>query len=121
MNIYLAQEAIKLPGMNGTPVPINYPTELKGFFFQGSKANLGAILNQAIPLIIAFAGLGLLFMLISAGYTFLTSAGDAKKMEQGKQRLTLAVTGFLIVFAAYWFVQIAGTMFGLKSITEVFK
>lgn len=120
MNTLLAQ-AIKLPGAGDTPVPINYPDEFKGFVFQGSKGNLGAILNQAIPLIIAFAGLGLLFMLISAGYTFLTSAGDAKKMEQGKQRLTLAITGFFIIFAAYWFVQIAGTIFGLKSITEVFK
>jgi hypothetical protein len=110
-------QAIQLPGPNNTPVPIYYPSEFKNFSFQ----NVGGILNTAIPLIFAFAGLGLLLMLISAGFTFLTSAGDAKKMEQGKQQLTNAVVGFFIVFAAYWIVQLTGTIFGLQSITSVFK
>lgn len=118
MSTYLAQ-AIQLPGLNGTPVPINYPSEFKGFI--GTNGTLGGIVSAAIPLILAFAGLGLLLMLISAGYTFLTSAGDAKKMEEGKQRLTFAVVGFLIVFVAFWVVQLTGTIFGLQSITNVFK
>ena len=109
-------QAIKLPGPNGTSVPVNYPSQFSGFTFQ----NIGGILNTAIPLIFAFAGLGLLLMLISAGYTFLTSAGDAKKMEQGKQQLTNAVVGFFIVFAAYWIVQLVGIIFKLESIKSVF-
>jgi len=113
----LAQSII-LPGPSDTPVPIYYPAGYN-FAFQGSK--IGDILSKAIPLVLAFAGLGLLLMLISAGYTFLTSAGDAKKMEQGKQQLTNAVVGFFIVFAAYWIVQLTGTIFGLQSITNVFK
>jgi hypothetical protein len=98
-------------------------TSIKGPLSIGGSANpsIGGILNTAIPLLFAFAGLGLLLMLIFAGYTFLTSAGDAKKMEQGKQRLTNAIVGFFIVFAAYWIVQLTGTIFGLESITTVFK
>lgn len=118
MITYLAQ-AIKLPGPNGSQVTVSYPTQFSGFAFK--QGTIGPIVSAAIPLILAFAGLGLLLMLISAGFTFLTSAGDAKKMEQGKQRLTFAVTGFFIVFAAYWIVQLVGTMFGLESITTVFK
>ncbi len=86
----------------------------------GSNPTIGDILSAAVPLIFAFAGLGLLLMLISAGYTFLTSAGDPKKLEQGKSRLTNALTGFIIVFAAYWIVQLTGAIFGLESITSVF-
>lgn len=112
----LALQAIQLPGPNGTPVPVNYPSQFTGSFFQ----NIGGILSDAIPLVFAFAGLGLLLMLIWAGYTFLTSAGDAKKMEQGKSRLTNALVGFIIVFAAYWIVQLVGTIFGLQSITTIF-
>ena len=115
----LAQQAIQLPGPNDVPVPVNYPSEFQGFLFK--QGTIGGILSAAVPLILAFAGLGLLLMLISAGYTFLTSAGDAKKMEQGKQRLTNALVGFIIVFAAYWIVQLTGTIFGLESITSVFK
>jgi hypothetical protein len=121
MATQLAQQAIQLPGPSNTPVPVNYPSGF-GFIFQGNQQNtIGYILSKAFPLVLGFAGLGLLLMLISAGYTFLTSAGDAKKMEQGKQRLTNAVVGFFIVFAAYWIVQLVGTIFGLTSITSVFK
>lgn len=112
-------QAIQLPGPNDTSVSVDYPSEFSKFIFQGG--NIGDILSKAIPLVLAFAGLGLLLMLISAGYTFLTSAGDAKKMEQGKQQLTNAIVGFFIVFAAYWIVQLTGTIFGLESITSVFK
>lgn len=118
MITHLAQQAIQLPGPNDASVPINYPA---GFGFIFGQGKIGDILSAAVPLILAFAGLGLLLMLISAGYTFLTSAGDAKKMEQGKQRLTNALVGFIIVFAAYWIVQLTGTIFGLESMTSVFK
>lgn len=86
----------------------------------GANPTIGGILSNALPIVIGIAGLALLLMLISAGYTFLTSAGDAKKMEQGKQQLTSALIGFIIVFGAYWLVQILGIMFG-TSITSGFK
>lgn len=114
-------QAIQLPGPSDTPILVNYPSEFSRFVFQGNQGTIGNILSAAIPLVLAFAGLGLLLMLLSAGFTFLTSAGDAKKMEQGKQQLTFAVVGFLIVFAAYWIVQLTGTIFGLQSITSIFK
>lgn len=82
--------------------------------------NIGAIITKLIPFLFAFAGIGLLLMLLSAGFAFLTSAGDAKKLEQGKQRLTYAIVGFLIIFVAYWIVQIAGFVFGITEITNIF-
>lgn len=60
-------------------------------------------------------------MLISAGFSFLTSAGDAKKLEKGKQQLTYAVVGFLVIFVAYWLVQIAGFVFGIEEIGTIFR
>ena len=57
----------------------------------GKFTNIGAILNEAIPFIFAFAGIALLLMLLSAGFNFLTSAGDPKKLEAGKQRPSLRV------------------------------
>lgn len=85
------------------------------------KQSVGGLLSTAIPLIFAFAGLGLLLMLLSSGFTYLTSAGDAKKMEQAKQTLTNAIIGFLIIFVAYWVVQLAGIVFGLKTFGVIFK
>lgn len=114
-------QAIKLPSISGNgQTPIAYPQEFKGFLFQGPQGTIGNIISNALPIIIGLAGLGLLLMLILGGYTFMTSGGDAKKMEEGKQRLTFAIIGFLIIFGAYWAVQIVGIMFG-TSITPGFK
>lgn len=86
----------------------------------GKFTNIGSILNEAVPFIFAFAGIGLLLMLLAAGFNFLTSAGDPKKLETGKQRLTNALVGFLVIFVAYWAVQMAGMIFGIKEIQDTF-
>lgn len=111
MENLLAQN-IQLPGE--PPVKI---TGVPGFNY----TDVGSVITGVIPFVIAFAGIGLLLMLISAGYAFLTSAGDAKKLEMGKQRLTYALVGFLIIFVAYWLVIIAGKIFGVVEIQSIFK
>ena len=90
----------------------------EGFAFGG--ANIGAIVGQSLDYVFAFAGVGLLLMIIASGFAMMTSAGDPKKLEQGKHRLTNAIIGFLLVFAAFWIVQLVGTMFGWESIGTIF-
>jgi|WetSurMetagenome_2_1015567.scaffolds.fasta_scaffold1302212_2 hypothetical protein len=82
---------------------------------------LGAIIDRAVPFIIAFAGIGLLIVIIGGGFTLLTSAGDTKKMDAGKQQITNGVIGFVIILVAYWLVQIAGYVLGIGKIGEIFK
>jgi hypothetical protein len=65
---------------------------------------IGSIINRSVPFILAFAGIGLLLVIIGGGFTLLTSAGDAKKMEAGKQQLTNGVIGFVLILTAYWLV-----------------
>lgn len=118
--IHTLAQAIKLPGLNGTPAVILYPPEFQKFVFTGANATLGAIIVKASYFVFAFAGLGLLIMLIMAGFSYLTSAGDAKKLEQGKQQITNAFLGFVIIFIAFWLVQLAGTILGMDTITTMF-
>ena len=101
---------LTLPG----GITINGPAGLK-------FATIADVLNRAVPFVFAFAGIGLLLILLSAGFEFLTSAGDAKKLETAQQRLTYAVVGFLIIFTAYWLVQIAARIFGLTEVQTIFK
>ena len=77
--------------------------------------DLGNIISELLPDIFQLAGIALLLYLLFAGFQYLTSAGDPKKVEQAKERLTSALIGFVIVFAAYWIVQIVGTVLGLGS------
>jgi hypothetical protein len=88
--------------------------------FTGLPTTISALVKNAFPFIFALAGVGLLLMIIAAGFTLMTSAGDAKKMESGKNRLTFAIVGFLVIFTAFWIVQLFGTMFGVEPIESLF-
>lgn len=85
-----------------------------------SLTNIASLISRLIPYFILFAGIGTLFMIILAGYELLTGANDAKKLEQGKQRLTYGLVGFFIVFLAFWGVQIIGVIFGISEFACVF-
>jgi hypothetical protein len=119
MNTPIAQ-AIILPGPSGTPIPVAYPSVYQAFQTQFPKGTIADVIIRLLNYVFVAAGMGLLLMLISAGFSFLTSAGDAKKLEAGKQRLTNAVIGFLIVFVAYWIVQLTGIIFGFGDIQSIF-
>ena len=112
MNRTLAQ-SLTIPGQGDQPAQITGFTTL-------TFNNLGTLLSRAIPFILAAAGIGLLLMIISAGFSLVTSAGDTKKTEAGKQRLTYAIAGFIVIFAAYWLVQLAGRMFAIPEIETTF-
>lgn len=74
-----------------------------------------------IVFITTFAGLLLLVYLVYGGLQLLTSGGDPKKVESGKQIITNAFIGLIIIFFAFWLVQIVGLFLGLEGIGNVFK
>lgn len=80
----------------------------------GKFSSVGDIINTLIPYIFALAGLALLMILIWGGFEMMTSAGDPKKVESAKAKLTNGVFGFVIIFIAYWLIQILEVIFGLK-------
>jgi hypothetical protein len=113
-------QILTLPNGSGTPIIIQGPIETVNEPRVIRGNTLDAIINTVIPFAIAFAGIGLLLVIISGGFTLLTSAGDAKKMESGKHQITNGVIGFVIIILAYWLVQIAGTILGIDSIKTIF-
>jgi hypothetical protein len=86
--------------------PIEYGSGL------GNLSSLGSIINTFMPYIFAITGIILLFMIIFSGYSLLTSAGNPEGIEKGKKRLTAALTGFIIIFAAFWIWQLVSLFLG---------
>lgn len=76
--------------------------------------------NRLLAVFLFIAGALLLVYLIMGGFDLMTSAGDPKKMESGKQKITNAFIGFIVVFVAYFIVQIIGLVFGVSKITDIF-
>lgn len=77
--------------------------------------SLASIVSAALPLIFPIAGFILLIYLIWGGFSYLTSMGDPKKAEAGKNRITYAVLGFFIIFAAYWITQAIAFLLNLQG------
>jgi len=70
---------------------------------------IGRVLLFAFPL----AGLILFAMIVWGGFEMLTGAASSKGMDAGKQRVTNAIIGFIILFSSYWIIQIVQTVFGI--------
>ena len=82
--------------------------------------NIGTILSRLLLYIFPFAGLIMLLYFLSGGYKYLLSRGDPKALAEAKGAITTAIIGFIIVFAAFWIVQIIGVAFGIEQITVIF-
>src|SRR3989338_7912479 len=106
MLILFAQK-IELPGAT---------TTIQGPLDDTKFTNLSSLLNNAIPIIFPVAGLILLAYLIWGGFEFLTSLGDPKKAASAKNKITYAIIGFFVIFAAYWIVQLIAFIFKLETI-----
>ena len=94
---------------------------LPGFTFSGEQRTIGSIVSEFIKYLFPLAGILLLLYLIFGGFSLMTSGGDPKAVQSAKSKITNALVGFLIVFAAYWIVQIVASVLGLGKIGEIFN
>lgn len=76
--------------------------------------NVSDLLQLLLPNAFIFAGIILFILLIFGGLTIITSAGNAKEMEKGTQAIGGALLGFLLIFAAYWIIQIVQVVTGVQ-------
>jgi hypothetical protein len=74
----------------------------------------GSILSKLLPYLLTIAGLILFGMLITGGFAMMTAGNDAKAADAGKQRITTAIIGFVIIFTAFWLAQILEIMLGIS-------
>lgn len=85
------------------------------------NASLGEVISALLPYLFAGAGLLLLLYLIYGGLSLMLSRGDPKAVQSAKEKITSALTGFIIVFVSYWLVQIVGRILGITAIQDIFK
>lgn len=71
----------------------------------------GSILNIFTRYIFVLGGLIIFVLIIYAGFLFMTD--DSKGMDRAKQILSSALIGFIVMFCAYWIVQILAAITGV--------
>lgn len=74
----------------------------------------GGIISTAMPYVFGLAGTVLFVMIVWGALEIMLGATDAKKADSGKQRITAAIVGFLILFSAFWIGQIVQIIFGIN-------
>lgn len=85
----------------------------------GQSKGFGDLVSLVLNLAFAASGVIILFMLVYAGIMMISSAGSGKSdnAEKAKQAATYAAIGFVIIFVAYWLVQLIEVFTGSQFIT----
>lgn len=73
-----------------------------------------ALVNLIVEALFVFSGIILLGMIIYAGFLYIQDTSKGK--DQAKDILTKALAGFVLMFSAYWIVQIVSAITGIDSI-----
>ena len=89
--------------------------------FLSNIGDVGKLVSIIVSNAIIVAGIIMLFLILLGGISMIGGAGanNPQKVAQGKQTATIAVIGFIIVFAAYWIIQIIQKITGLQIVGPV--
>lgn len=70
------------------------------------------MVNLIVKVAFVAAGLFLFFMIIGAGFALIQ--GESKDKDKAKTTMTSAAIGFIVMFAAYWIMQIIQILTGIN-------
>ena len=100
-----AADPVTVSGTIGDSAPVR----LKEF-----EILVGNIISAITPL----GGLALFVIVIIAGYKFITSEGDPKKVAEARGTLTMAMAGVLILAIAYLILVIISRITGNTNVID---
>lgn len=86
----------------------------------GQTISIGDLIGVLLSAALTIAGVIMLFLFIGGGLMIIASAtsGDSKGAANGKQAVTWALIGFIIIFTAYWFIRIIELITGTPFLTN---
>lgn len=100
--------------MNYLAVDIGSTFNQNGFL--SKTTDVGQLVSLIVSNGIVIAGVILMFLLVAGGIGMIAGAGsnNPEQMASSRKAITAAVIGFVIVFAAYWIVQLIQAITGVK-------
>lgn len=84
--------------------------------FLTELTDVGKLVSIIVSNAIVIAGIILLLFMVFGGISMIAGAGNQnpEQVAKGRQVVTSALIGFIIVFAAYWIVQLIEVLTGVK-------
>jgi TRAP-type C4-dicarboxylate transport system permease small subunit len=79
-------------------------------------SNTSQIVSPLLKNFLTIAGIIFVILIIAGGIGMMASAGknDPKKAEASQKTITSAIIGFVVVFCAYFIIQIIEVLTGVK-------
>ena len=94
----------KYPEITG--IPTNAPIS--------KWTNIGQIVSRLLIYIFPIAGILTFIFLLYGGFSLIFALGNPEKIKKAQGQITNAIIGFLIIFAAYWIIQILEIILGIQ-------
>ncbi len=89
----------------------------------GKERTIGDLVSLFLNASFVIAGILVLVLFLVGGFSIIAGAGNEnpEAAQKGKGAITAAITGFVIIFVAYWIVRIIEIMTGANFITNIVK
>jgi hypothetical protein len=81
-----------------------------------SSSQLEKIISGVIGVLTIVAFIFFAFQIIFAGYSFLSSQGDAAKLKAARDRLTNGILGIVIVVIAFGITAFLSNLLGIENV-----
>ena len=72
--------------------------------------------SSIVGILTIFASIWFLFMILFAGYEWISAGGDSKKIASARDRITHAFIGLVIVVGAWSLLAVTGQFFGYDTL-----
>jgi len=84
--------------------------------------SIGEIISNLLQNVYVLAGILLFILLIVGGLSFIMGAGEdnPEKAKKGKQAITAALIGFVVIFCSYWIIKIIEIITGVSILNPGF-
>lgn len=93
-------------------IDIGKEWKLSGETGKGGFGTLSSLVTSFLPKILLLGGIIMFVIIALAGFALVAGSGDKQATEKGKNVLTYAIIGFIIMFGAYWILQIINFVTG---------
>ncbi len=81
---------------------------------KGPGGGLADLVSVILSNAIVIAGIAVLFLAVGGGIAVISGGAQDRpeRAAQGRQAVTSAIIGFIIIFAAYWIIEIISILVG---------
>ena|SRR3972149_8906316 len=86
----------------------------------GKDRTIGDLVSLFLNGAFVLAGILVLVLFLVGGFSIIAGAGksEPEAAQKGKNAISAAILGFVVIFAAYWIVRVIEVMTGSNFITQ---